>query len=168
MASSAPTSGVAQTGTGPRPNSQAGSRNNAEGGSSVLSTNPTSSAMPQRTGHCPFCDEQHYAEQCERYKTAQQRSEKLGDKRCKKYFRLTHEGTPCIRNMKCKYCSSWDDNRALCPTQYPDGDAKCLLTKGQNKSEDPPGLFMTFLAEVSNPVTNAETGIRILIDPACN
>lgn len=165
--SSAPTRGVAHSGTSAdstRPSGTSSSYQAAPADKSRSSTEP----MPTKTAHCPFCADQHHAEQCDKYKSAQQRLEKLGNQRCKKCFRQNHEGTPCIRNMKCRYCSSWDHNRALCPEKYPDQDSKCLFTDRQRKDEDPTGLFMTLLVTASNPSTLQKTGLRVLVDPACN
>lgn len=163
----APTSGVAQTGSSSASYSQPSSSKStsASGDNVEKGAASASQSVPSKTSHCPFCAEQHYAEQCERFATAQQRSEKLGEKRCKKCFRQVHEGVPCIRNLKCKYCPSWEHNRALCPVKYPELDSRCLLAKNQN---DAAGFFMTFLAKVTNPATNKTTGVRVLIDPACN
>lgn len=123
--------------------------------------------QPQRSAFCPFCRESHHAEECQKFTTAKSRTEQLGTQRCCKCFRQSHEGQPCIRNMQCKYCHSYDHNRALCPQKYPDA-GKCLFTDKSIEEETKTGLFMTLLAKASNPETKKTAWLRIMIDQACN
>lgn len=144
---------------------QRASSNHQNAGAEAESSTQQRQQWPQRTAFCPFCRENHHAEECQQYATAQQRIEKLGTTKCCKCFRQNHEGQPCIRNIKCKYCPSWDHNRALCPVQYPD-QPRTLFTEPEEESTL--GYFMTLLVRVTNPVNQKQTGMRLMIDQACN
>ncbi|XP_049865957.1 uncharacterized protein LOC126378529 [Pectinophora gossypiella] len=64
---------------------------------------------------CIFCNENHYNDQCTKFKTIAQRKEKLGN-RCYGCLRSGHSLRTCRRQRKCQYCGQVGcHDRALCP-----------------------------------------------------
>lgn len=67
---------------------------------------------------CVFCDKDHFADQCQEYKTIKQRKSKLKNN-CFNCLRTGHLVHSCKLKRRCFYCHTvGNHHRSLCPKQF--------------------------------------------------
>ena len=86
----------------------------------VLSAGQTGSALQRETyaDKCRYCQQKHWSDQCDKYKTISERKSQLKGS-CYKCLRTGHRSNECMRSKKCVYCGDEDKHhRSLCPRQF--------------------------------------------------
>ncbi|XP_026324398.1 uncharacterized protein LOC113233488 [Hyposmocoma kahamanoa] len=71
---------------------------------------------------CIFCDGGHYNDQCNTFKSMEERIKKIGN-RCFKCFQEGHRSKQCQKRIICYHCTG-PHNRALCRKKISDGNGK--------------------------------------------
>uniref|UniRef100_A0A8D8LSF2 Integrase catalytic domain-containing protein n=1 Tax=Cacopsylla melanoneura TaxID=428564 RepID=A0A8D8LSF2_9HEMI len=67
---------------------------------------------------CVYCDRSHFSDECDRYKTVDERKRKLGD-RCFICLSTGHRSGFCRLEYRCWHCSRFRaHHRSLCPRKY--------------------------------------------------
>ena len=76
--------------------------------------------QPKTLPFCPFCEEQHYADRCEKLTTAQARVDSCKrERRCLRCLTPDHYLRDCPSGKTCYYCKRTNHHSALCFTQFP-------------------------------------------------
>ncbi|XP_065197167.1 uncharacterized protein LOC135828673 [Sycon ciliatum] len=72
--------------------------------------------LNDRQPKCHFCKESHFSDECLKYRTVEQRKERVKDQ-CFRCFRKEHSARDCTITRKCYYCSG-PHHRSLCVTKF--------------------------------------------------
>ncbi|XP_060575739.1 uncharacterized protein LOC132733143 [Ruditapes philippinarum] len=130
--------------------------------------------------HCRYCDGKHYSDECLKYKTIEERKNRIKGS-CFRCLRNNHLQKECKWNKKCVYCGEHNiHHRSLCPSKFKHqsvvesvslSEETCAEEKDISEvnenvmiSAGEMVLMQTATTEVNNPNGNGAQNIRVLLD----
>ncbi|XP_037296552.1 uncharacterized protein LOC115448841 [Manduca sexta] len=119
----------------------------------------------KKSKRCVFCMQDHFNDECTKFKTIQERKAQLGN-RCYNCFTSGHRAENCRSKRKCRHCNKFGaHNRALCPTKSLQPAQSIPANSLHTTTELNTTLLQTCLVDVTNPVeVTKHTQCRVLLD----
>ena len=75
-------------------------------------------ARPNKPLRCWFCAGKHFTDECNKYCTVKERTEKIGN-RCHVCFKEGHKAESCPDPWQCFHCKKRSHHRSICPVKFP-------------------------------------------------
>lgn len=126
----------------------------------VTNKNVFKNKLRERKRSCIFCTGEHWHDECDRYKTLDERLKLVPDV-CHRCLRPKHASDDECRFTKtCYYCKEATHNSALCPKQF----TKVLLTTADSAAYGDATRFMTAVLPVGNLARTKGADARAVLD----